>query len=88
MNTEYNGMHRITTREAAAELGIGVDSLQFLMQQNRLPIGFVTKRPKSVRCTYFIFRESLDNYKNSLKNGDISSNAFANDGYSMGGYGK
>lgn len=71
MDTNYMEMHRISTKEAATELGIGVDTLQFLMQQNRLPIGFVTLRPKSVRRTYFIFRESLDSFKNSLSNGDL-----------------
>lgn len=62
-----DGMHRITTKEAAAELNIGIDSLQFLMQQNRLPIGIAYKRPKSARYTYFIYRESLDAFKEKLK---------------------
>ena len=71
----YMGMHRITTKQAAAELGIGVDSLQYLMQDNRLPIGFVTKRKKGIRHTYYIFRESLDSYLETLKAGAAFPNA-------------
>lgn len=68
-------LHRITTKEAALRLGIGVDSVQLLMQQNRLPIGFVTKKSKSARHTYFIYQESLDAYLLSLKNGAVFPNA-------------
>ena len=67
---QNNGMHRVTTKEAAAELNIGLDSLQFLMQLNRLPIGIAYKRPKSARYTYFIYRESLDAFKEKLKSVD------------------
>ena len=72
---DIRNLHRITTKQAALELGIGVDSVQILMQQNRLPIGFVKRKPKSKRHTYFVFRESLDNYLLSLKNGAVFPNA-------------
>ena len=65
-----DGMHRVTTKEAAAELDIGIDSLQFLMQENRLPIGIAYKRPKASRYTYYIYRESLDAFKEKLKGVD------------------
>lgn len=77
MVSDFNSMERVTTKEAAKALGIGVDSLQFLMQQDKLPIGYVTRKPNSPRRTYFIFKESLENYIESLKNNRISSNAMA-----------
>ena len=35
-----NAMERVKTKQAAAELNIGVDSLQFLMQMEKMPIGY------------------------------------------------
>ena len=75
--TDYQSMHRVSTKVAAAELNLSVDSLQYLMQQNRLPIGFAAKKPNAVRFSYFIFRESLDSYKESLKNGTVLTGMFA-----------
>jgi hypothetical protein len=46
MVSDIGTMERVTTKEAAKALGIGVDSLQFLMQQDKLPIGYVTKKAK------------------------------------------
>lgn len=77
MVSDIRTMERVTTKEAAKALGIGVDSLQFLMQQDKLPIGYVTRKPNSPRRTYFIFKESLENYIESLKNNKVSSNAMA-----------
>ncbi len=77
MKGNFSSMERVTTKEAARALGIGVDSLQFLMQQDKLPIGYVTRKPNATRRTYFIFRESLENYIEELKNNKISSNAMA-----------
>lgn len=77
MVSDIGTMERVTTKEAAKALGIGVDSLQFLMQQDKLPIGYVTRKPNSPRRTYFIFKESLENYIESLKNNKVSSNAMA-----------
>ena len=72
----YKSMHRVSTKVAAEELNLSVDSLQYLMQQNRLPIGFAAKKPNAVRFSYFIFRESLDSYKEALKNGTVLMGMF------------
>ena len=88
MVNDLISMERVTTKEAAKALGIGVDSLQFLMQQDKLPIGYVTQKPNSPRRTYFIFRESLENYIEALKNNKISSNAMAERVASAGRWGK
>ena len=37
-------MERVTTKQAAQELNMGIDTLQFMMQQERLPIGFAVKK--------------------------------------------
>jgi hypothetical protein len=88
MVSDFSSMERVTTKEAAKALGIGVDSLQFLMQQDKLPIGYVTRKPNSPRRTYFIFKESLENYIDSLKNNRISSNAMAERASSAGRWSK
>ncbi len=76
LGEDYKKMHRISTKEAAAELNLGVDSLQYLMQQNRLPIGFAAKKPKALRYSYYIYRESLDSYKEALRNGTVAPGMF------------
>lgn len=62
-------MERVSTKEAAKELNICVDSLQYLMQHDRLPIGYAYKREKCLRYSYVIYRESLDQYKSNLAKG-------------------
>lgn len=37
-------MERVTTKQAAAELNMDLDTLQFLMRENRLPIGQAVKK--------------------------------------------
>lgn len=59
MNQE-NGMERVTTKQAAKELHMDVESVQYLMRQERLPIGYAMKKEKATRFTYYIFRGLLD----------------------------
>ncbi len=56
-------MERVTTKQAAAELSMDLDTLQFLMQQNRLPIGHAVKKEGKKRFSYYIYRGLLNNYK-------------------------
>ena len=51
---------RVTTKQAAKELHMAVESVQYLMRQNRLPIGYAMKKEKAKRFTYYIFRGLLD----------------------------
>nr|DAY69804.1 MAG TPA: hypothetical protein [Caudoviricetes sp.] len=51
---------RVTTKQAAKELNMGIESVQYLMRQNRLPIGYAMKKEKATRFTYYIFRGLLD----------------------------
>lgn len=51
---------RVSTFQAAEELQIGVESVRYLMEQERLPIGIVIRKPKSKKATYIIYRGLLD----------------------------
>lgn len=64
-----NAMERVKTKQAAAELNIGVDSLQFLMQMEKMPIGYAYKKPGCKRYSYIIYRGLLDQYKMQLAAG-------------------
>lgn len=61
-----SGMRRVTTRDAAKELNMDVETLQYLMRKERLPIGMAVKREKAKRTTYIIWRGALDAYKRQL----------------------
>lgn len=39
MRVRGDSMERVTTKQAASELEMDLDTLQFLMRENRLPIG-------------------------------------------------
>ena len=70
-------MEKVTTKQAAKELNIGVDTLQYLMTQEKLPIGFVIKRDGSKRTTYIIYRGLLDQFKLRIENDpELSRKAF------------
>lgn len=55
-------MERVTTKQAAAELNMDLDTLQFLMRENRLPIGHAVKKEGKKRFSYYIYRGLLDKY--------------------------
>lgn len=62
-------VERVKTKQAAEELNIGIDSLQYLMQMEKLPIGFAYKKPGCKRYFYVIYRGLLDQYKKQLADG-------------------
>ena len=43
------GVERVTTRQAAKELNMDVESVQYLMRNERLPIGYAMKKEKATR---------------------------------------
>lgn len=49
-------MERVTTKEAAKLLNMDVVTLQFLMRQERLPIGYAIKKDGKSRYHYIIYR--------------------------------
>lgn len=59
-------MNRVSTKQAAAELNMGVVTLQKLLQLGELPIGYAIKKEKSKRYAYFVYRGLLDAEKNRL----------------------
>lgn len=61
---------RVTTKQAALELNMDVDTLQYLLQNERIPIGYAVKKKGKKRNSYYIYRGLLDRYKERL-NGQI-----------------
>ena len=64
-------MTRITTKQAAEKLNITQLTVQVLMQQDRLPIGYAVKNPGSSKFHYVIYQELLDGYVNRVESGNI-----------------
>lgn len=62
-------MERMTTADAAKELNINIVGLQVLMQQGKLPIGYVLKKPRNTRYSYIIYKELVDGYKERVEKG-------------------
>jgi len=61
---------RVSTKQAALELNMDVDTLQYLLQNNRIPIGYAVKKEGKKRNSYYIYRGLLDSYKKQL-NGQV-----------------
>ena len=61
---------RVSTKQAASELNMDVDTLQYLLQNNRIPIGYAVKKDGKKRNSYYIYRGLLDTYKKQL-NGQL-----------------
>lgn len=59
-------MERVTTKQAAKELNIDIEALQYLMQNDRLPIGYAMKKKGATRYTYYIYRGLLNAYKKQI----------------------
>lgn len=55
-------MERVTTKQAATELNMDLDTLHYLMRENRLPIGHAVKKEGKKRFSYYIYRGLLDSY--------------------------
>lgn len=66
-----NSENRVTVEQAAAELGMNMDSVRFLMQNERLPIGYAMKKPGKKKWTYYIFRGLLNTELDRLAAGGV-----------------
>ena len=60
-------MERVTTKQAAKELNMDIEALQYLMRNNRLPIGHVIRKEGCKRHSYYIYRGLLDTYKKQIR---------------------
>ena len=69
MNTT-EAMERVTTKQAASELNMDLETLQYLMRKERLPIGYAVKREGAKRGVYIIYRGLLDQYKKTVQGGE------------------
>lgn len=66
---QTDAMQRVTTKQAAAELNMDLETLQYLMRKERLPIGYAMKREGKKRTLYIIYRGMLDQFKQSIAGG-------------------
>ena len=64
---EENTLSRVTPKQAAKELNMDIDTFYYLMQKERLPIGFALKKDGNRRYSYIIYRSMLDAYKKTIK---------------------
>ena len=69
MENANTTMERVTTKQAAKELNMDVEALQYLMQKDRLPIGYALKKEGCTRHAYYIYRGLLDTYKKQIQSG-------------------
>lgn len=61
-----NDQTKVSVKQAAHELHMGILTVQYLMQQEKLPIGYVLKREGATRHTYHIYRGLLNAEKKRL----------------------
>lgn len=54
MEGEITRLERVNTKQAAKELNMDVETLHWQMQKGELPIGFVKKKDKATRYSYYI----------------------------------
>jgi hypothetical protein len=57
---------RVTVKQAAKELQMDVLTVQCLMRQEKLPIGYALKKEGKTRYGYYIYRGKLDAVKKEL----------------------
>ena len=64
-------MTRITVKEAAKELNMSILTLQMLLREGRIPIGYSMLNPGRQRHYYIIYKELVDKFKQSVEAGDL-----------------
>lgn len=62
-------MERVSVAQAAKELSIDRVNVQYLLQKERLPIGYAIKREGNTKWTYYIYRSLLDSFKKNISEG-------------------
>lgn len=60
------GMERVSTKQAAKELNMDIENLQYMLRKERLPIGYAVKKEGKKRTSYYIYRGLLNTYKKQL----------------------
>ena len=53
-------MERVTTKQAAAELNMDLETLQYLLRKEKLPIGYAVKREGKKRAVNVNFKLDED----------------------------
>lgn len=64
-------MKRISVETAAKELNMTPLTVRYLMQQQRLPIGFAQKREGCSRTYYIVFEELVQAFRKKVESGDL-----------------
>ena len=59
-------MERVSVKDAAKELSIDQETLRYMMQAEKLPIGYAYCREGKKRWNYIIHRGMLDQYKKAV----------------------
>lgn len=57
---------RVTIKQAAGELQMSILTVQCLMKEGRLPIGYAQKKEGRQRYLFYIYRHLLDEHKRYL----------------------
>lgn len=60
---------RVDVKEAAKVLEMNTESVRYLMQKDRLPIGYAMRREGKKRWAYYIYRGLLEKEVERLANG-------------------
>lgn len=66
---QQNGMERVTAKQAAKELHMDIESVHYLMRNERLPIGYAMRKDNAKKFAYYIYRGLLDAEKERIANG-------------------
>ena len=64
-------MKTITVKDAAQQLNMTVLTVRYLMQQEKLPIGYALKREGCSQYHYIIYQELLDSFVKRVENGEM-----------------
>ena len=62
-------MQKMTVAEAAEQLNMTRLTVQVLMKQDRLPIGYAIQNPGSTRYHFVIYKELVESYVKSIEEG-------------------
>jgi hypothetical protein len=65
-------MERMTVAEAANELNMSVIAVRYLMQKERLPIGYAMKQEDHENFYYIIYRELVEGFKKRVEQGILN----------------
>lgn len=64
-------MKTITVKDAAQQLNMTALTVRYLMQQEKLPIGYALKREGRSQYHYIIYQELLDGFVKKVESGEL-----------------